>query len=111
MEIWNVPLWHTSSSNFFIGRLGQQGHHRYHHTVRQASLRPFPSNKPHLASPAPGSSPPDPLSPSPLSLPSPGIFPASFRGHKATDEPVTSGFAASALRLKHVKIPIEDPKT
>ncbi|GFF78658.1 hypothetical protein IFM61392_03089 [Aspergillus lentulus] len=53
----------------------------------------------------------------PLSTKSPfsgyagAILPASFSGHKATDEPVTSGFAASALRLKHVKIPIEDPKT
>ncbi|KAF4212547.1 hypothetical protein CNMCM5878_001092 [Aspergillus fumigatiaffinis] len=51
------------------------------------------------------------LSPlSPFSGYAGAIFPASFSGHKATYEPVTSGFAASALRSKHVKGPIKDPK-
>jgi hypothetical protein len=55
-----------------------------------------------------------PLQGAPLQSPFPGyagaIFPASFSGHKASYEPITSGFAASALRSKHVKGPIKDPK-
>lgn len=96
---WNVPLWHTSSSNFFIGRLGQQGHHRYHHTVRQASLRAIPFQQAPSGESHSRELPPDLLSPSPLSLPSPGM-PGQFSPHHSagTKPPTSPSPPGSPLR-------------
>ncbi|KAF4152271.1 hypothetical protein CNMCM6936_002686 [Aspergillus lentulus] len=111
----HIPLWHkvesSFSSAFSIGRLRvnkalrhhhlrvHQGHHRHRHRVRQAPLRGYghaPFNKPPSGDTCF------------RELPSGSA--ESLSTKVSLPRPVASGFAASALRSKHVKGPIKIPK-